>query len=73
MVANYYRVYRSLHNFDTDGIALDTAEEFIQYIGNGYAAWRHILTEDPKIHLGSMLEIWRALAGLVGHHVSGYR
>ena len=85
VVATYYRVYRSLHNFDTGSIALETACEFIQYIGKvgkdkgkvgkGYEAWRYILIEDhkemPKMHLGMMLEIWRALAYLVGHRVSG--
>ena len=82
VVATYYRVYRSLHNFDTGSIALETACEFIQYIGKvgkdkgkGYEAWRYILIEDhkemPKMHLGMMLEIWRALVDLVGHRVSG--
>ena len=60
-----YRVYRSLHNFDSGGIALDTADEFIRHIGNGYVAWRYILTEAPqlvpKLHLGSMFETWRVL------------
>ena len=75
MVAAYYRVYRSLHNFDTGSIALETADEFIQYVGNGYVAWRYILFENeksktvPKMHLGLMLETWRALVDLVQHHV----
>ena len=80
VVADYYRVYRSLHNFDTDGISLETADEFIQYVGKGYVVWRYILIEDPedpnklpKMHLGLMLETWRALADLAGHHVSGHR
>ena len=76
MVANYYRVYRSLHNFDTGSIALETADEFIQHVGNGYVAWRYILVENPKtvpkMHLGLMLETWRALTDLVNHHVSGH-
>ena len=75
VVADCYRVYRSLHNFNTGNISLKTACEFIQYIGKGYKAWRYILTEDhkemPKMHLGMMLETWRALADLVGHRVSG--
>ena len=73
VVATYYRVYRSLHNFDTGNTALETAEEFIQHVGNGYVAWRYILVENPetvpKMHLGSMLETWRALVDLVQHHV----
>ena len=80
VVADYYRVYRSLHNFDTDDISLETADEFIQYVGKGYVVWRYILIEDPKapnklpkMHLGLMLETWRALADLAGHHVSGHR
>ncbi len=68
VVANYYRVYRSLYNFDAGDISIDTADEFIQHISKGYAAWRYILVEDhpdiPKIHLGLMFEIWRALAEL---------
>ena len=68
-----YRVYRSLHNFDSGGIALDTAEEFIRHIGNGYVAWRYILTEGPqsvpKLYLGSMLETWRVLVNLVQHRI----
>ncbi len=69
LVSTYYRVYRSLHNFDSGNISLDTAKEFIAYIGNGYVAWRYILVENkkvpPKIHLGLMLETWRALVDLV--------
>ena len=38
VVAAYYRVYRSLHNFDTGNISLETADEFIQHVGNGYVA-----------------------------------
>ena len=72
VVAAYYRVYRSLHNFDTGNTALETAEEFIQHVGNGYVAWRYILVEIPetvpKMHLGSMLETWRALADLANRH-----
>ena len=75
VVASYYRVYRSLHNFDTGSISLETADEFIQHVGNGYVAWRYILVEDskalPKMHLGLILETWRALAALVEHHVWG--
>lgn len=68
VVATYYRIYRSLYNFDTGDISIDTAQEFIQHIGQGYAAWRYILAEDhtdiPKMHLGLMFEIWRSLADL---------
>ena len=75
VVANYLRVYRSLHNFDTGNVSVRTADDFIHYIGNGYEAWRYILTEDhkemPKMHLGLMLETWRAMVDLVQHHVSG--
>ena len=77
VVADYYRVYRSLHNFDTGSISLETADKFIQYVGKGYVVWRYILTEDPedpnklpKMHLGMMLETWRALADLVQHSIS---
>ena len=84
VVAAYYRVYRSLHNFDTGNTALETAEEFIQPVGNGYVAWRYILVEIPetvpKMHLGSMLETWRALemdwrfhVALVLAHETGHR
>ena len=69
LVATYYRVYRSLHNYDSGNIALDTAKEFIEHIGKGYIVWRYILVENkkvpPKIHLGLMLETWRALVDLV--------
>ena len=68
MVAKYYRVYRSLYNFDSGSIPIDTADAFISHIGTGYEAWRYILVEDhadiPKMHLGLMLEIWRALTEL---------
>ena len=74
LVSTYYRVYRSLHNFDSGNIALDTADEFIQHIGKGYAAWRYILVENPemvpKMHSGLMLETWRALVDLVDLRVS---
>ena len=77
VVADYYRVYRSLHNFDSGGIALETADEFIQYIGKGYEAWRYILIEDhkkmPKMHLGMILETWRALADLAEHRERGHK
>ena len=80
LVSDYYGVYRSLHNFDTGDIALKTADEFIQYVGKGYVVWRYILTEAPKdpnkvpkMHLGLMLETWRALADLAEHHVSGLK
>ena len=73
VVATYYRVYRSLHNFDPGSIDLDTANGFIQYIGKGYTAWRYILVETPenvpKMHLGLMLETWRALSDLVQHRI----
>ena len=75
VVADYYRIYRSLHNFDSGDIALDTADQFIQYIGNGYTSWRYILVEDPvevpKVHIGLMLETWRALVAAAEHHVRG--
>ena len=77
LVAIYYRVYRSLHNFDSGSIALNTSDEFIQHIGKGYVAWRYILVEGPdpekvpRVHLGSMLETWRALVDLVELRVSG--
>ena len=71
LVSDYHVVYRSLHNVDTCDISIETADEFIQHVGNGYVAWRYILTEDnkknPKVHLGMMLETWRALADLVQH------
>ena len=73
VVAACYRVCRSLHNFDSGSIALDTADEFIQHIGNGYVEWRYILVENPemvpKMHLGLMLETWRALVDLVNLRV----
>ena len=66
-------VYRSLHNLDTGDVSIETADEFIRHMGNGYVAWRYILTEDnkrmPKVHLGMMLESWRALADLVQHSI----
>ena len=74
LVSDYHGVYRSLHNFDTGDISIETADEFIRHMGNGYVAWRYILTEDnkrmPKVHLGMMLESWRALADLVQHSIS---
>ena len=75
VVADYYRVYRSLHNLDTGDITIETAEEFIRHIGGGYEAWRYILVENqevPKMHLGMMLETWRALADLVEHRVQDH-
>ena len=75
VVTNYYKVYRSIHNFDSDTVSLDTADQFIQHIGNGYVAWRYILIEElsavPKVHIGSLLELWRALADIAMHHVHG--
>ena len=77
VVANYYKVYRSLHNFDSGSVSLDTAAQFIQHIGNGYTAWRYILIEDsstvPEVHIGLLLELWRALADIAMHHVHGKR
>ena len=80
LVASYYHVYRSLHNFDSGNIALDTANEFIEYISKGYGAWRYILVENPervpKIYVGLMLETWRALVDLVdfrGSNGTSYR
>ena len=75
VVADYFRIYRSLHNFDSGSVPLDTADQFIQHIGNGYTAWRYILIEDssgvPKVHIGLLLELWRALADIAMHHVHG--
>ena len=75
VVANYYKVYRSLHNFDSGSVSLDTADQFIQHIGNGYTAWRYILIEDSSavrtVHIGLLLELWRALADIAMHHVHG--
>ena len=71
VVANYYKVYRSLHNFDSGSVPLDTAAQFIQHIGNGYTLWRYILIDDPgdapKVHIGLMLETWRALVDIANH------
>ena len=71
VVADYYRIYRSLHNFDSGEVPLD-AEQFIQYIGNGYTSWRYILIEDsgdmPKVHIGLMLETWRALVDIANNY-----
>ncbi len=72
VVEEYYRVYGSLHEFDSGDP--ETASEFIEYIGKGYVAWRYILTENPpipKIHVGAMLETWCALADLVQHRALG--
>ena len=75
VVANYYKVYRSFHDFDSGSVSLDTADQFIQHIGNGYTAWRYILIEDssavPKVHIDLLLELWRALADIAMHHVHG--
>ena len=75
IVSDYYRVYRSLHNFDSGGVCLDTADNFITYIGNGYTSWRYILIEDPatvpKMHIGLLLETWRALVDIVMYKVHG--
>ena len=75
IVSDYYRIYRSLHDFAGDDVPLDTADQFIQYIGNGYTLWRYILIEDPndvpKVHIGLMLETWRALVDIANRHVRG--
>lgn len=72
VVADYYRTYRSLHNFDSGEIELDTVDQFIRYIGKGYTSWRYILIEDPvevpKLHIGLMLETWRALVDISRKH-----
>ena len=68
----YFRVYRSLHVNTVDPTIQDeelqSADAFIGSIargGGGYGAWRYMLIEDPqkapKVHVGLMLEIWRAL------------
>ena len=71
-VTTYFNVYRSLH-FDTLDPAvqekeLQSAGSFIRNIakgGGGYEGWRYMLIEDPekapRVHIGLMLEIWRAL------------
>ena len=75
VVAKYYRVYRSLHNFDSSDVVLDTADQFIEYIGGGYTSWRYILIEDssavPKVHIGLMLETWRALVYIARNYEVG--
>ena len=77
LISVYYRVYRSLHNFDAGNTDLETVDKFIHHIGRGYTAWRYILVEGPdpekvpRVHLGSMLETWRALVDLVNLRVSG--
>ena len=75
VVSRYYGIYRSLHDFDSGGIALDTAEQFIRYVGDGYTSWRYILIDGPagipKVHIGLMIETWRALVDIVNSHVSG--
>ena len=79
VVADYYRVYRSLHNFDSRGVRLETSVEFFRYIGKGYTRWRYILFDSeeksgkvPAIHLGLMLEVWRALVALVDRKIWGH-
>ena len=71
-VNTYFSVYRSLH-FDTFDSAVQeeefqSADSFIRSIakgGGGYEGWRYMLIEDPqkapRVHIGLMLEIWRAL------------
>ena len=72
IIGTYFNVYRSLH-FDTVAPAihaeeLQSADSFIRSIakeGSGYQGWRYMFIEDPqeapRVHIGLMLEIWRAL------------
>ena len=78
VVADCYRVYRSLHNFDSRSVRLETSVEFFRHIGKGYTRWRYILYDTsqksdkvPAVHLGLMLEVWRALVDLVERKVWG--
>lgn len=67
-VSRCYRVFRSLHNFDSAGIDLASADHFIAYIGEGFKPWEYLLIEPldaaPKMYVPLMLEVWRVLAGL---------
>ena len=76
IVAKYYRVYRSLYQRTNDGPPCETAEKFVQQIGNDYVAWRYNLTEDqphpPRLYARCMLEIWRALLKIVDEIRCGY-
>ena len=75
VVATCYREYRSLHNFETGNVSLETDVEFFRHIGNGYTRWRYFLYEGdevPAVHLGLMLEVWRALVALVEWEIWGH-
>ena len=72
VVDDYYRIYYSLYNFDLGIAPLNTADKYIRHISKGekgYEAWRYLPLEPdeevPKIHVGSMFEIWRALVALI--------
>ncbi len=59
-----YAIYRSLYDY----IPQETADDFLEAIGDGYMPWRYFLSEDqtpPQTHPGAMLEIWSALTDIL--------
>ena len=76
-IEQHFREHRSLHDYDTPGFDLDTAERFIAHINGskklrpngkkelGAISWRYILldgiAEVPPTSLWTMYEIWNAI------------
>ena len=76
-IERHFAEHRSLHDYDTPGFTLETAEQFIAHINGsktprpngkkqlGSVSWRYILldgvAEVPPTSLWTMYEIWDAL------------
>ena len=66
----HFREHWSLYEYDTDGRAINTAEEFIAHISrggkqDGSVSWRYVLVDEtvkiPTTSLWTMCETWRAV------------
>ena len=69
-IERHFREHWSLHEYDTRGLSLDTAESFIAHINSGgpqggLISWRYVLLEGaaqiPAMSLWTMSEIWDAI------------
>ena len=76
----HFREHWNLHEYDTHGLAIGTAEQFIAHINSGgrqggLVSWRYILIEEmtqvPSTSLWTMSELWDAVCCRIKRNVSG--
>ena len=77
-IERHFQEHWSLHQYDTRGANITTAEQFITHINgpsqDGFFAWRYFLIDEtvklPSVSLLTMSEIWDATCCCISNEVS---